>query len=199
MIGFIEGLLVRKHPPHLVLNVGGIGYEVEAPMTVFYELPEIGAKIVLHTHLQVREDAHKLYGFDTLRQRDLFRILLKVTGVGPRVALAILSGLTAEQFERCIGDGDIAQLVRVPGIGRKTAERLLVEMRDRLTELGATGVDELAGSGEEGAERDALSALVALGYKPVEASKTLRSVRRPGMSSEELIRCALASLARVSA
>lgn len=199
MIGFIEGFLVRKHPPYLLLNVGGIGYEVEAPMTVFYEMSEVGAKILLHTHLQVREDAHKLYGFDSIRQRDLFRTLLRVSGVGPRVALAILSGLSAEDFERCIGDGDIAQLVRVPGIGRKTAERLLVEMRDRLTEMGGAGIDESTGSSIESAERDAVSALVALGYKPVEASKALRGVRKPGMGSEELIRAALASLARVGA
>lgn len=196
MIGFIEGVLVGKQPPHLVLNVGGIGYEIEAPMTVFYDLPEVGARVVLHTHLQVREDAHKLYGFDSLRQRDLFRSLLKVSGVGPRVALAILSGLSTDDFEQCIGDGDIGRLVRVPGIGRKTAERLLVEMRDRLKELAVEpdGVSAAAA----GAEHDAMSALVALGYKPAEATRALRAVRKPGMNSEDLIRGALASLARVS-
>lgn len=198
MIGYIEGVLVRKQPPHLLVSVGGVGYEIEAPMTVIYELPDTGSPVTLHTHLQVREDAHKLYGFNTLRQRDLFRTLLKVSGVGPRVALAILSGLTAEQFERCVGDGDIAQLTRVPGIGRKTAERLLVEMRDRLTDLGgaeAAGLPADAGN----AEQDALSALVALGYKNAEASRALRGVRKPGMNSEDLIRGALATLARVSA
>ncbi len=197
MIGYIEGLLMSKQPPHLLLKVGGIGYEVEAPMTVFYDLPEVGAAVSLHTHLQVREDAHKLYGFASVRQRDLFRTLLKVSGVGPRVALAILSGLRAEEFERCISDGDIAQLTRVPGIGRKTAERLLVEMRDRLTELGGEGVGLPTDSGD--AEHDALGALVALGYKNAEASRALRAVRKPGMSSEELIRGALSTLARVSA
>lgn len=198
MIGFIEGVLVRKQPPHLLVSVGGVGYEIESPMTVFYDLPDAGANVTLHTHLQVREDAHKLYGFNTLRQRDLFRSLLKVSGVGPRVALAILSGLNAEDFERCVANGDIAQLTRVPGIGRKTAERLLVEMRDRLVDLagsGAVGLPDDAGS----ADQDALSALVALGYKNAEASKALRAVRKPGMNSEELIRGALANLARVSA
>jgi Holliday junction DNA helicase RuvA len=152
---------------------------------------------MLHTHLQVREDAHKLYGFNTLRQRDLFRTLLKVTGIGPRVGLAILSGLRAEDFERCISDGDIAQLTRVPGVGRKTAERLLVEMRDRLSEL-AGDADPSLPADAGGPEQDALSALVALGYRNVEAAKALRGVRRPGMSSEDLIKSALASLARVS-
>jgi len=196
VIGFIDGVLVGKQPPHLVLNVGGIGYEIEAPMTVFYDLPEVGARVVLHTHLQVREDAHKLYGFDSLRQRDLFRSLLKVSGVGPRVALAILSGLSTDDFEQCIADGDIGRLVRVPGIGRKTAERLLVEMRDRLKELAVAPDGASAAAG--GAEHDAMSALVALGYKPAEATRALRAVRKPGMNSEELIRGALASLARVS-
>jgi Holliday junction DNA helicase RuvA len=198
VIGFIEGLLAQKQPPHLLVNVNGIGYEIEAPMTVFYDLPETGARIALHTHLQVREDSHRLYGFNTVRQRDLFRSLLKVSGVGPRVALAILSGLNAEEFERCIGDGDIAQLTRVPGIGRKTAERLLVEMRDRLSELPRASGEGLAGE-TESAEQDAVSALLALGYKPAEAARALRGVRQAGMSSEELIRGALAALARVSA
>ena len=190
MIGFIEGYLAQKQPPHLLVNVNGLGYEIEAPMTVFYDLPETGAKVSLHTHLQVREDSHRLYGFNTIRQRDLFRSLLKVSGVGPRVALAILSGLNTEEFERCIGDGDIAQLTRVPGIGRKTAERLLVEMRDRMSELAVAS--------PENAEQDAVSALLALGYKPAEAARALRAVRQAGMSSEELIRGALTALARVS-
>lgn len=195
MIGFIEGLLIRKQPPHLLLNVGGIGYEIEAPMTVFYELPEIGTKVMLHTHLQVREDAHKLYGFDTLRQRDLFRTLLKVTGIGPRVALAILSGLRAEDFERCISDGDIAQLTRVPGVGRKTAERLLVEMRDRIAAQPGTGGGGGAGLAATSAEGEAYGALVALGYKPAEVSRMLKQVNTPGLSTEELIRQILKNLA----
>ncbi len=197
MIGFLEGLLVSKQAPHLLLNVNGVGYEVEAPMTVFYDLPDSGQKILLHTHLQVREDAHKLYGFATTRQRDLFRTLLKISGVGPRVGLAILSGLTAEQFERCISDGDMTQLTRVPGIGCKTAERVRIEVRDRLEDLGP--VDSGAVSvPAENAEHDALGALLALGYKSAEASKAIRSVRQPGMTSEALIRGALAGLARVN-
>ena len=176
MIGFIEGYLAQKQPPHLLVNVNGLGNE---------------------QYLQVREDSHRLYGFNTIRQRDLFRSLLKVSGVGPRVALAILSGLNTEEFERCIGDGDIAQLTRVPGIGRKTAERLLVEMRDRMSELAVASPEGLAG-GAENAEQDAVSALLALGYKPAEAARALRAVRQAGMSSEELIRGALTALARVS-
>ncbi len=196
MIGFVEGLLVSKQPPHLLLSVNGIGYEIEAPLSVFFELPDPGQTLRLHTHLQVREDAHKLYGFASLRQRDLFRTLLKVSGVGPRVALALLSGLTAEEFEQCVGDGDIGRLTRVPGIGRKTAERLLVEMRDRLQELGASL--PASAPGVESAEHDALGALLALGYKSAEASRAIRAVAEPGMSGEQLIRGALGRLARVS-
>ncbi len=195
MIGFLEGALVSKHPPHLLLAVNGVGYEVEAPLSVFYDLPDVGQALRLHTHLQVREDAHKLYGFSSVRQRDLFRTLLKVSGVGPRVALAILSGLTVDEFEQCVVDGDIVRLTRVPGIGRKTAERLLVEMRDRLKEIGGSAP---AAAGIDSAEQDALGALLALGYKSAEASRAIRALREPGMTSEQLIRGALGRLARVS-
>lgn len=195
MIGFLEGRLVHKQPPMLLMNVAGVGYEVEAPMTTFYDLPDTGSSVLLHTHLQVREDAHRLYGFSTVTQRDLFRLLLKVNGVGPRVALAILSGLRVEEFHQCVMDGDIGALTRVPGIGRKTAERLLVEMRDRLKDVtpgSASATVETAGSGD--AVQDAVSALIALGYKPNDASRAVRGIREEGASSETLIRQALASL-----
>ena len=136
MIGFLRGKLVHKAPPFLVLDVQGVGYEVEAPMTTFYDLPAINEEIKLHTHLVVREDAHILFGFSTEADRTLFRTLIKVNGVGPKLALTILSGQSAEEFHRCIQDNDTQTLVRLPGVGKKTAERLVIEMRDRLPDLG---------------------------------------------------------------
>ncbi len=198
MIGFIEGLLALKHPPLVVINVNGLGYEIEAPMTVFYDLPAIGDKLLLHTHLQVREDAHKLYGFSSPQQRELFRSLLKVSGIGPKVGLAILSGLSTQDFERCIVDGDITQLTRVPGIGRKTAERLVIEMRDRLQGLSvSTPFIGATDGGVENPVQDAISALISLGYKQAEAARVIRTLDQSGASSEDLIRGALANLARV--
>ena len=145
MIGFLRGKLVHKAPPFLVLDVQGVGYEVEAPMTTFYDLPAINEEIKLHTHLVVREDAHILFGFSTEADRTLFRTLIKVNGVGPKLALTILSGQSAEEFHRCIHDNDTQALVRLPGVGKKTAERLVIEMRDRLPDLGdsaMTGTDK---------------------------------------------------------
>ena len=135
MIGHLRGRLAAKHPPQLLIDVGGVGYEVEAPMSTFYGLPAVGAEVSLHTHLVVREDAHVLFGFGTERERSLFRELIKVSGVGPRIALGILSGISVDDFHRCVEASDAASLTRVPGIGRKTAERLIVEMRDRLKAL----------------------------------------------------------------
>ncbi len=198
MIGFIEGLLALKHPPLVVINVNGLGYEIEAPMTVFYDLPAIGDKLLLHTHLQVREDAHKLYGFSSPQQRELFRSLLKVSGIGPKVGLAILSGLSTQDFERCIMDGDITQLTRVPGIGRKTAERLVVEMRDRLQGLSVSTpfVGATDSGGVENPVQDAISALISLGYEQAEAARGTRTLDQSGASSEDLIRGASATLDR---
>ncbi len=197
MIALLRGKLVEKRPPILIVDVMGVGYELEAPMTTFYDLPAPGADVVLHTHLVVREDAQRLYGFSLSRQRDLFRSLLRVNGVGPRVALAILSGLSIDEFIACMTDQDIDRLTRVPGIGRKTAQRLIVEMRDRLAEAGET---RLASQGHaESAPRpdpvgDAVSALIALGYKPVEASRVVRNVAAEDLTSEQIIRHALRSL-----
>jgi Holliday junction DNA helicase RuvA len=198
MIGSLTGTLAIKRPPALVLDVHGVGYELEAPMTTFYELPNAGSVVTLHTHLVVREDAQLLYGFTTVQQRDLFRNLLKVSGVGPRVALAVLSGLTTEDFLACIAAEDVERLTRVPGIGRKTAQRLIVEMRDRITKQ-MEGVELPAAPAPHGGAtspvQDAVSALIALGYKPVEASRAIRNLDVDGLSSEEIIREALRQLA----
>jgi Holliday junction DNA helicase RuvA len=198
VIGHLRGRLAAKHPPQLVVDVGGVGYELEAPMSTFYGLPAVGAEVSLHTHLVVREDAHVLFGFGSERERALFRELIKVSGVGPRIALAILSGVSVDQFHRCIEAEDVASLVRVPGIGRKTAERLVIEMRDRLKGLagpvggGATGIAPGTASSPQS---EAFSALVALGYKPAEVTKLLQKVDPAVTSTEELIRHALRSAA----
>lgn len=201
MIGSLRGVLIAKTPPQLVLEVGGIGYEIEAPMSTFYTLPPVGRELRLLTHLVVREDAHVLYGFATETERQLFRDLLRVTGIGPKLALAILSGSSVEAFTQCVLAQDAAALTRIPGVGRKTAERLLVEMRDRLQAAVQAGGGTLAGASggaTAGAEAEALSALVALGYKPAEASRLLQAVRAPGASTEDLIRGALQGAARES-
>jgi Holliday junction DNA helicase RuvA len=199
MIGRLRGAIVYKRPPQLLLDVGGVGYELEAPMSTFYDLPAVGETVTLVTHLAVREDAQVLYGFIRESDRALFRSLLKVTGVGARMALAILSGMDAQRFARCVEQQDVAALIRLPGIGRKTAERLIVEMRDRLDGLasGIPGVHSAAMTapgGEDSALADAVSALVALGYKPADANRMARAVDDGAKTSEELIRAALRAL-----
>ncbi len=204
MIGRLRGTLVEKQPPHLLMECGGVGYEVEAPMSVFYRLPEIGGEVTIYTHFVVREDAQLLYGFSDARERSLFRTLIKVNGVGPKLGLTILSGIEANDFVRSVHDGDSATLVKLPGIGKKTAERLIVEMKDKLAnwQVDASVTDGLSGTplGEMVAkqvadiEQEAVSALVALGYKPQDASKVISKVYSDGMSSEELIRQALKSM-----
>jgi Holliday junction DNA helicase RuvA len=201
MIGSLSGLVTFRSPPHLLLEVGGVGYEVEAPMSTFYSLPAVGQPVRLLTHLVVREDAHVLYGFATAQERALFRNLLKVSGVGPRIALAILSGVTSEAFAQAVRAEDAATLTRIPGVGRKIAERLIVEMRDRLEDpavlvsLPASGVE--AQRVEPGAQAEAYGALVALGYKPVEATRLLKGLGdAASLSTEELIRRALQSAVR---
>jgi Holliday junction DNA helicase RuvA len=194
VIGLLRGRLLARQPPSLLLDVQGVGYEVDAPMTTFYELPDVGAEVTLYTHLAVREDAHTLYGFLKLSDRNLFRTLLKVNGVGARLALAILSGMETSRFIRCVQEGDTAALVRLPGIGKKTAERLIIELRDRL-ETGQGGASAAAGdlSAVTAATpvEDAVSALVGLGYKPQEASRMVRTIDVQELSSEEIIRRAL--------
>ena len=197
MIGSLAGVLTSKAPPHLLLEVGGVGYELEAPMSTFYELPPLGERVRLLTHLLVREDAQILYGFATDAERTLFRHLLKVSGIGPRIALALLSGVTGAAFAQAIQEQDAATLTRIPGVGRKTAERLIVEMRDRLEQLGVAAAAPAAGAPAQGAEAEAYGALVSLGYRPVEATRLLKSAgAEGGLATEELIRRALQSAVR---
>src|SRR5512135_747126 len=198
MIGFLRGRLAAKHPPVLVLDVGGVGYEIEAPMSTFYGLPPVGAEISLHTHLVVREDAHVLFGFATERERSLFRELIKVSGIGPRIALAILSGVNVDEFHRCVEAEDVARLMHVPGIGRKTAERLVIEMRDRLKVVAGaapTGTADVPPGSTQTPQAEAFSALVALGYKPAEVTRLLQKVDASAKSTEDLIRQALRAVA----
>lgn len=194
MIGFLRGKLVAKAPPLLVLDVHGVGYEVEAPMTTFYNLPLVGAEILLHTHLVVREDAHILFGFSTEADRSMFRTLIKVNGVGPKLALTILSGQSAEEFHRCIQNNDTQALVRLPGVGKKTAERLVIEMRDRLPDMAgstASMVDDGLHQPTGSPKQEAISALCSLGYKPLDAGKMVQNINAEGKSCEDIIRLAL--------
>ena len=201
MIGRLRGVLVWKQPPGLMIDAHGVGYELEASLTTFQILPEVGAEITLHTHLAVREDAHTLYGFAHLAERALFRELIRVSGVGPRLALLILSGMSVELFGRCVRDGDAAALTRLPGIGKKTAERLIIELRDRIGELGSySATVGLAGGSIVASEArpvdDAISALVSLGYKLPEASRMVQSLETDGLSREAIIRLALQTQVR---
>lgn len=200
MIGRLRGQIIAKHPPQVLIDVGGVGYEVEAPMSTFYDLPAAGEPVTLITHLVVREDAHVLYGFLREQDRALFRNLLKVTGVGAKMALAILSGMDAQRFALCVEQEDLTALSRLPGIGKKTAQRLVMEMKDRVANLGGTpGVIGTARPALAAARKDALSdavsALVALGYRPADANRMVRAVAgttpAPELTSEEIIRAAL--------
>jgi len=201
MIGRLTGTLIQKQPPFLLLDVSGVGYEVQCSMTTFYKLPEVNQTITLHIHHVVREDGQYLFGFYQLTERALFRDLLKVNGVGPKVALAILSGIDPDGFVRSVMDNDVTRLQKVPGIGKKTASRLVMEMRDRLADWQPTtlsgnvdGIQGNAGLGEN-AIQEAISALIALGYKPQESTRVIRSIEQPDMSCEALIRTALKGIA----
>lgn len=197
MIGRIRGKLLEKQAPDLVVDVSGVGYEIHAPMTTIYQLPALGENVELFTHLIVREDAHLLYGFASLQERSLFRALIKVNGVGPKLALTILSGMDVQDFVRCVRDGDTAGLVRLPGVGKKTADRLLIEMRDQLRDWHVDGLAVTAGSAQLPMHSndyllEAESALISLGYKPQEATRMIAAVKNDAAtSSEELIRAAL--------
>lgn len=198
MIGSLRGVLAHKEPPFLVVDVGGVGYEIEAPLSTCFRLPAIGETVHLRTHLLVREDQHTLFGFATETERRLFRDLLKVSGVGAKTALGVLSGMNVEAFVRAVETEDVASLVRLPGIGRKTAERLIIEMRDRVQHPGL-GAGK-GGDGPPGAPSDpravALDALVALGYKAPEARRMLDRVPDTVTSTEELLRAVLRSAAK---
>ncbi len=195
MIGQLRGTLLEKQPPQLLLDVNGVGYEIDAPMSTFYRLPEIGQTVTLLTHFVVREDAHHLYGFFSQEERSLFRTLLKVNGVGPRLALTILSSVNPDEFAHCVVNNDTASLVRLPGVGKKTAERLIIEMRDKLGAWQPQTPIELKTGIDRGARnqtiQDAVSALISLGYKPQEASRAVSKVDDGVLSSENIIRKAL--------
>jgi len=198
VIGSLRGVLAHKEPPFLVVDVGGVGYEIEAPMSTCFRLPAVGEAVHLRTHLLVREDQHTLFGFATETERRLFRDLLKVSGVGAKTALGVLSGMTVDAFIRAVETEDVASLVRLPGIGRKTAERLIIEMRDRVQHPGL-----VAGRGGDGPgavpsdpRAEALDALVALGYKATEGRRMLDRVPESVTSTEELLRAVLRSAAK---
>jgi Holliday junction DNA helicase RuvA len=201
VIGRLRGTLAEKQPPHLILDVNGLGYELEVPMTTLYRLPSVGEPVTLHTHLVVREDAQLLYGFYEKRERELFRELIRLNGVGPKLALALMSGLDVDELVRCVQAQDTSALVKIPGVGKKTAERLLVELKDRFKAWETTpSMFELVPTGPNGtkagvpvntAENDAVSALISLGYKPQEASRAVAAIDGKGLSSEELIRRSL--------
>jgi Holliday junction DNA helicase RuvA len=191
MIGRLKGTLAAKHPPELLVDVNGVGYEVSAPMSTFYDLPQTGSPVTLLTHLVVREDSQTLYGFLREGDRALFRSLIKVSGVGARLALAILSGMDAAEFSRSVHERDAAALSRLPGIGKKTAERLIVEMSGRLEAPEVAGMETGDSSRPASDATEAIGALVALGYKHAEAERMVGGVAEPGMASEEIIRLAL--------
>ncbi|WP_017938731.1 Holliday junction branch migration protein RuvA [Zestomonas thermotolerans] len=201
MIGRLRGTLAEKQPPYLLLDVNGVGYELEVPMTTLYRLPGVGEAVTLHTHLVVREDAQLLYGFAEKRERELFRELIRLNGVGPKLALALMSGLEVDELVRCVQAQDTSALVKVPGVGKKTAERLLVELKDRfkawesMPVIAPLVIEPRGLPAVSSAENDAVSALVALGFKPQEASRAVSAVQEEGLSSEELIRRALKGMA----
>lgn len=199
MISRLKGIIIEKQPPFLVVDTNGVGYEVQVSMNTFYKLPEIGENIILFTHFVVREDAHLLFGFSDQNERSLFRTLIKVNGVGPKIALAILSSIEPNDFVKCVEQNDATALQKLPGIGKKTADRLIIEMRDKFKEWSSEGsvIDKLFTTTESKnfssnlAEQDAISALISLGYKPQEASRAISKVIEPGISSQDLIRLAL--------
>ena len=206
MIGRLRGIIVEKQAPDLLIEVAGVGYEVQLPLTSFYNLPATGLEATIYTHFVVREDAQLLYGFTSTTERSLFRQLIRANGIGPKMALTILSGLTASQFVRCVQNDDISTLVKLPGVGKKTAERLLVEMRDRLKDWGLSIqtplTDHLVLGNEEvqnfelkeSPEQDAISALQSLGYSTTQAQAAVKKVYVAGSSSEQLIKAALKSM-----
>ena len=196
MIGRLKGILIHKAPPWLVVDVHGVGYELEAPMSTFYDLPELGREVSLFTHYAQKEDSVSLYGFLREPERRLFRDVQKVSGIGAKIALAVLSGVSVDEFARLVQAGDITALTRIPGIGKKTAERMVVELRDRAADLAGGGVPGamVAGAGDPVA--DAVTALQQLGYKPAEAARMAREAAAPGDEAATIIRKALQSALR---
>lgn len=193
MIARLQGQLIEKQPPVLVVDVNGVGYELEAPMSTFYKVT-LGAPVTLFVHQVVREDANLLYGFASREERDMCRTLLKVNGVGPKMALAILSGMEADAFASCIRQGDVTTLTRIPGVGKKTAERLVIEMRDRVGNGNSSLMPSIPSLATP--ENDAINALVALGYKPAEAERAVNRIKAEDASAEDLIRLALKGMVK---
>jgi Holliday junction DNA helicase RuvA len=200
MIGRLRGLLIEKRPPRLLVECHGVGYEVDAPMTTIWALPDLNVEVILHTHLVVREDAQSLYGFATLAERELFQSLLKVSGVGAKMALAVLSGRQGDEFVSSVQRGDATRLTALPGIGKKTAERLIVEMRDRVSDWAPVGGVSISSSPgappPTDAVADAVSGLIALGYKPQEASRLVHAIDTENKTTDAIIREVLRGLAR---
>lgn len=195
MIGRLKGVLAGKQPPWLLIDVGGVGYELEAPMSTFYDLPEVGREVTLCTHYAVREDTVALYGFLRESERSLFRHVQKVSGIGAKTALAVLSGVSVDEFARLVQNGDIAALTRIPGIGKKTAERIIVELRDRVDGLSGGGLAQATGVPQDPVS-EASVALQSLGYKPAEVSRLVKDASAPGDSAEDIIRKALKAALR---
>lgn len=196
MIGRLQGILVSRQPPWILVDVGGVGYELEAPMSTFYDLPEPGQQVTLCTHYAVKEDAVALYGFLRESERALFRAVQRVSGIGAKIALAILSGVTADDFARYVQGGDIAALTRIPGIGKKTAERMIVELRDRVDGLAGASVVSALHAAPKDPLSEASIALQSLGYKPNEVARLVKDASAPGDSAEDIIRKALKSVLR---
>ena len=194
MIGRLKGVLVSKQPPWLVIDVGGVGYELEAPMSTVFDLPETGREVALFTHYAVKEDTVALYGFLSEAERTLFRTVQKVSGIGARIALAVLSGTSTDEFARLVQAGDIAALTRIPGIGKKTAERIVVELRDRVDGLAA--IPGVAAGMPRDAQSEAVVALQQLGYKPAEAARLAKEAVADGDNAEAIIRKALKAALR---
>ena len=194
MIGRLRGILAYKQPPWLVIDVGGVGYELEAPMSTFYDLPDVGREVILFTHPAQREDSVSLYGFLRENERRLFRDVQKVSGIGAKIALAVLSGVAVDEFARQVQTGDVAALVRIPGIGKKTAERMVVELRDRVADLGSNPLGSSSLSNDP--QSEATIALQQLGYKPAEAVRMARDAVAPGDDAAMIIRKALQAALR---
>ncbi len=196
MIGRLAGLVIEKKAPWILIDVQGVGYEVQVPMTTYYEIPELGQSILLHIHFVVREDAQLLYGFHSVLDRSLFRQLLKISGVGPKLALTLLSGMEAVQLMHCLERADVQQLVGLPGVGKKTAERIVMEMKDKLGQVEGAGftpqlTTPVAVTDQQQAELDAEQALISLGYKDKDANKMIKAVAGEAQTSEAMIRLAL--------
>jgi Holliday junction DNA helicase RuvA len=200
MIGRIQGTLIHKDPPVMLIDVKGVGYEIEAPVRVFFELPELNSEVTIITHMLVREDAQILYGFNNYGQRELFRKLLKVNGIGAKSALAVLSTMSVDEFVAMIQSQDVAAIVKIPGVGKKTAQRLIIEMRDKLGDVASDDIS-LPGSGNAQAanlgnmpataQSEALIALQSLGFRPQEVNLLIKQIAKDGMSAEEIIRLCL--------